>query len=182
MRPSCREKILDAAEAVARESGASRLTLDAAAERAGVSKGGVLYHFPTKEALLEAMVSRHLKGIVERRKQLESTMEGPGAELKAEVSGALTRDKEEKRMGAALLAAATNDPRLLGPALEFQKQRFQELAGRGADEAFARRAAVLLAVDGMLFLELLEIAPFTRRQREVLMETLTKMSAEAAEA
>ena len=57
-RPSSRDGMLAAAEAVVVESGATRLTLDAVAKKAGVSKGGVLYHFPTKDALLEAMIER----------------------------------------------------------------------------------------------------------------------------
>ncbi|MCL4694718.1 MAG: TetR/AcrR family transcriptional regulator, partial [Candidatus Hydrogenedentes bacterium] len=54
-RPSCNDLLLDSAEAVVVEGGPSRLTLDAVAEKAGVSKGGLLYHFPTKDALVEAM-------------------------------------------------------------------------------------------------------------------------------
>ena len=42
-------------------SGAVHLTLDAVAERAGVSKGGLLYHFPSKESLLQAMVDRNMR-------------------------------------------------------------------------------------------------------------------------
>jgi AcrR family transcriptional regulator len=57
-RPSSKEIILEAAEAIVLESGAVHMTLDAVAERSGVSKGGLMYNFPTKEALLEAMINR----------------------------------------------------------------------------------------------------------------------------
>ena len=62
-RESVRDRILVAAMAVARESGASRLSLHAIARRAGVSKGGLLYHFPKKDALMRALVERHLAEI-----------------------------------------------------------------------------------------------------------------------
>ena len=52
------EKILDAAAELVAEIGAGRLTLEAVAERAGLSKGGLLYNFPTKEALLQGMIQR----------------------------------------------------------------------------------------------------------------------------
>src|SRR3989337_1315491 len=52
-RKSSREKILDAAAELVAEIGAGRLTLEAVAERAGLSKGGLLYNFPTKAALLK---------------------------------------------------------------------------------------------------------------------------------
>lgn len=51
-----RERVLDAAYAVAERSGVTALTLEAVAAEAGVSKGGLLYHFPSKEALLSGMV------------------------------------------------------------------------------------------------------------------------------
>src|SRR5687768_15624169 len=47
-----RERILEAAERVVGDVGAARMTLEGVAQAAGVSKGGLLYHFPTKEALL----------------------------------------------------------------------------------------------------------------------------------
>ena len=48
-------------------SGATQsLTLDAVGAATGVSKGGVLYHFPTKEALVAALVEQ-LSSRVRRR-------------------------------------------------------------------------------------------------------------------
>jgi len=51
-----REAILDAAASLVHEHGASCLTLDATCARAGMSKGGLLYHFRSKEDLLLALV------------------------------------------------------------------------------------------------------------------------------
>lgn len=55
-----REAILEAASRVTRREGAIALTLDATAKEAGVSKGGLLYHFPSKEALVRGMLEYHL--------------------------------------------------------------------------------------------------------------------------
>ena len=55
-RVGTRERILEAGYAVAGQSGVAAVTLDAVANRAGVSKGGLLYHFPSKEALVSGMV------------------------------------------------------------------------------------------------------------------------------
>lgn len=170
-RPSCRERILECADIVALEGGAANLTLDAVAERAGVSKGGVLYHFPTKEALLAGMVARQLEMARARRAELadEST---PCAAARADILATLTRPAEDNRVSAALLAAVANQPRLLEPALEFHRERFLAIAGAGADEAFAQRAMAALAADGLFFLELLQISPFSPAQREALLSTL----------
>jgi AcrR family transcriptional regulator len=50
------ERLLLAAAGVIKRDGACSLTLESVAAEAGVSKGGLLYHFPTKDALLEALV------------------------------------------------------------------------------------------------------------------------------
>ena len=51
-----RRKLIEAGRDVALEEGAANLTLALVARRAGVSKGGVLYHFQTKAVLLEALL------------------------------------------------------------------------------------------------------------------------------
>jgi AcrR family transcriptional regulator len=55
-----RNAVLTAAEAVVSEVGAAALTIEAVAARAGVSKGGVLYCYPTKSRLIGAMLERDL--------------------------------------------------------------------------------------------------------------------------
>ncbi|MBF6354971.1 TetR/AcrR family transcriptional regulator [Nocardia higoensis] len=58
MTSSTRDRILDALEAVLLDKGMSRVTLENVAAAAGVSKGGLLYHFKSKEALLTGLVGR----------------------------------------------------------------------------------------------------------------------------
>ena len=53
-----RDALLGAAKTILIEQGPARLTLDAVAERAGVSKGGLLYHFPSKAALVDGLAQR----------------------------------------------------------------------------------------------------------------------------
>ncbi|NMM83256.1 TetR family transcriptional regulator [Rhodococcus sp. SRB_17] len=58
MAQGTRDRILDALEKLLLVSGVAQVTLEGVATEAGVSKGGLLYHFPSKEALLAAMVRR----------------------------------------------------------------------------------------------------------------------------
>src|SRR5918995_4669163 len=81
-RKSSREKILDAAAELVSEIGSGRLTLEAVAERAGLSKGGLLYNFPTKEALLQGMVQRLVDQVSVEREVLRAQAE-PGRNLEA---------------------------------------------------------------------------------------------------
>lgn len=55
---NARDRILDATKATLVEQGAAHLTLDTVAARAGVSKGGLLYHFPSKAALVDGLAER----------------------------------------------------------------------------------------------------------------------------
>ena len=50
------ESILDAARGIVRDSGPDKLTFDAVATRVGVSKQAVIYWFPNKARLVEALV------------------------------------------------------------------------------------------------------------------------------
>ncbi|GAB3618252.1 TetR/AcrR family transcriptional regulator [Okibacterium endophyticum] len=55
---SSRERVLDAFEALLRDRGERAATLDAVAAAAGVSKGGLLYHFRSKRALVGGLLER----------------------------------------------------------------------------------------------------------------------------
>ncbi|WOF21692.1 TetR/AcrR family transcriptional regulator [Microbacterium betulae] len=56
--PRARDKVLDAFESILIEDGERAATLDAVARRAGVSKGGLLYHFGSRDALDAGLVER----------------------------------------------------------------------------------------------------------------------------
>ncbi|MGF6821319.1 AcrR family transcriptional regulator [Microbacterium sp. ZKA21] len=56
--PLARERVLDAFEAILIDDGERAATLDATAKAAGVSKGGLLYHFASKEELAAGLLGR----------------------------------------------------------------------------------------------------------------------------
>lgn len=51
-----RETLINSAIQLLQEEGINALTLDAVAKKANTSKGGLLYHFPNKQALIEGIV------------------------------------------------------------------------------------------------------------------------------
>src|SRR5436309_12912230 len=61
MTKTTRQQILMAANKIVQRDGVARLTIDAVAREAKLSKGGVLYHFPSKEALVSGMVMDHIE-------------------------------------------------------------------------------------------------------------------------
>ncbi|MFD8943837.1 TetR/AcrR family transcriptional regulator, partial [Streptomyces californicus] len=59
MRTSKRTQILDAATRVVQREGVKSVTFDSVAAEAGVTKGGLLYHFASREDLVQA-IHQHL--------------------------------------------------------------------------------------------------------------------------
>lgn len=90
-----REELLEAALAVAVESGFGRITMDAVAHRAGISKGGLLYHFHSKARLIEALLARYCVARADSDEKLSGITHGIGA------------------AAVSLLIAASNDPAIL---------------------------------------------------------------------
>ena len=73
---SARDRILDAFEEVLLTDGERAATLDTVAARAGVSKGGLIYHFPSKDLLAHGLCER-LRGLArEDTERMRSASEG----------------------------------------------------------------------------------------------------------
>jgi AcrR family transcriptional regulator len=172
---NARESIIDAAEDTVIEVGARHLTLDAVAAKAGVSKGGLIYHFSNKEALLDAMLSRRLKRIEENRQNTRATLqEGPRSEIIAYVLSSLEQDSKTRKLSVALLAAVAHDPQLLVPYREEYRRLLEEFSKEGV--RFKRAAAIMLAVDGMRLMELLSMTPFTAKERNDVIEEIIALA------
>ncbi len=173
-RPNSREAMLDAAQDVVLEGGAGKLTLDAVARRAGVSKGGVMYNFPTKEALLKAMVERVVEHNRHAHAQVTASLpDRPGRSLKAYVMNSVRALDVDDRVSGALLAALNSDRALLVPVAEYFNGRFAKLT---QDVPFEQAALVYLATEGLWMQELLQLSPFTARQRAQMVRVLVRMA------
>ncbi|MCG5214400.1 TetR/AcrR family transcriptional regulator [Streptosporangium sp. KLBMP 9127] len=108
-----RDELLDAAERLLADQGGHALTLAAVADEAGVSKGGLLYHFSNKDALIRAMVERLIADFDElmaEQKQESYTRRYICATFAAVRSGRLRR--------WAVVTGAAGDPSLLEPLRE----------------------------------------------------------------
>jgi len=177
--PAARGRILDAAEQLVADQGACSLTLDAVAQAAGVSKGGLLYHYPNKDALLAAMIERHCDDLDERcARELEGLpADQPSSRLKASILGVLTPRAGREDVGAALLAAAANKPALLDGARARYAEHVAQLTASGG--CFARSAVIMLAVDGLMLGEVWRLTPFTSEQRDLIVKELLRLADEA---
>jgi AcrR family transcriptional regulator len=78
-KPVAREAVLDAFESLLIEEGERAATLDAVARLAGVSKGGLLYHFPNKEAMISVLLERLDRLLGEDLARMAAAPEGAAA-------------------------------------------------------------------------------------------------------
>ncbi|WP_283134113.1 TetR/AcrR family transcriptional regulator [Rhizohabitans arisaemae] len=141
-----RDELLDAAEAVLCEQGTGALTLAAVAQRAGVSKGGLLYHFNTKEALIEALVERliaEFDALVGKHRDGDYTR--AYVEATFDVLTAESRPTTLRRW--ATVQGAASDPRLLARIREAMARWHREGLDEEPDPGAAR--IVRLAAEGL---------------------------------
>jgi AcrR family transcriptional regulator len=171
MRGAKREAVLDAAESLVMIRGAAHLTMDAVAARAGVSKGGVLHHFPTKSDLINGMLERLLATFRSDMDAIER-LAGPGLKEHLQAWIRLTRTTNEKldRVTAALLSASANEPRLLAPFAEMMQDRIGRY--RENNPEFGLTLVILTALDGYWLFNSLGLEPVTRADSDSFFDAL----------
>lgn len=182
-RRNARLRIMEAAAALAHEIGPARLSLDAVAERAGLSKGGLLYHFPTKASLILALVTQYCEEI-EREAGMSAE---PGCRVTAEgIACGLMRAFSKKHAapsgggGLEVLTALAETPELLDPVRQHNVRVAALLR-----EAERPEAAILafLVVEGLRALALFDADPLTPQEKErvlALVDNIVRVGGVAA--
>jgi len=169
---SAKQKILNAAACVVDRAGAAHLTIEAVAAEAELSKGGVLYHFPTKRSMLEGMVQHVLARTRERAdRHRDSLHEVPHSTVRALITAEQEQEESERAMSLAILAAAAEDPSLLDPARAVLAEWFADAAEEGRVGVL-----LLLAVEGMRFLNMLNLLPMDIAEQRVLRQDLLQIA------
>ncbi|GMW02353.1 MAG: TetR family transcriptional regulator [Candidatus Hydrogenedentota bacterium] len=173
-----RERILDAAEMIVQEAGAARLTLDAVARRAHLSKGGLLYHFASKDALLEGMIERLVRHF-ETARQGENAeyTDGPLGELQSRLKVWLRRDPRVERISTALIAGSFHNPRLVSSAREALRNMITSTSATGLSLEFSM--IVCLAVEGLWIMDALGVSPYDDASRLAIRDELLRLAQHA---
>ena len=170
------DDILDAAENVVLRDSAARLTLDAVAIEAGISKARVIYDFKTKQALIKAVVERR---VVEEEAKIETANKaaqpGPNRHMKARIQAA--RDSRADRAQASvaihLCAALAQDDDLLHAV---QQSHLKQIEAAIADSDDPRRARLaFFALEGVRFLEMLDILQWPKGDRSEILRDIEAM-------
>src|SRR5690349_11490099 len=110
-----RDAVLKAAAQIIVRLGISAFTIDAVAQEAGVTKGGVLHHFPTKEALIDGLIDQVIEDFRLRLAgELATEAEDqPGRWLRAYIRTVFSVPHGDTNLMPALAAAVAADHRTL---------------------------------------------------------------------
>ena len=135
------EAILVAAEALIAREGAKSLTMDAVASEAGVSKGAVLHHFRSKDALIAGMVSRELAAIrAGRIVEADQLADQKNRALIATIRQSAKRYDDKDGFPTSLMVAAIENSRCLDEVRAYGDKSFQNIR---ADSRAPEEATVL---------------------------------------
>lgn len=152
-----RESVLKAASHVITRHGAAAFTLDAVAHEAGVTKGGVLHHFPSKEALINGLIDTVIERFQARlREELSAEPEHiAGRWLRAYIRTIFASHYDSGMLMPALAAVASAD----ATTLERVRASFAYSQAAAANDGIPPTQATLirLAVDGLVFARALNV-------------------------
>ena len=172
-----RGRIRVAAAKVIERDGAGHLTLEKVAAEAGLSKGGLLYHYPSKDALLQGLLKHLLEnraGLIEHPDSAEGA--GDAALLNGLIDADFDLPKDERIMAQGLIAASAENADLLDPAKHHVEALFSQLGASRSTAAQAR--TILLASQGLQFLELLGLLSISTAERNEIRRHLKALTQE----
>lgn len=152
-----RNAALEAALTVIARDGPARLTLDAIAREAGISKGGLMHQFPSKHAVLKALLERQRAYFKDYAEQYIAKMDPSVSQPSLAVQIATLREAAVKRHPVmfAITGALAEEPELLSVNRELDIANSVAIKAESDDPQLAllRKAAAqglaLTAIFGM---------------------------------
>jgi AcrR family transcriptional regulator len=174
-----RAQLLRAAAELVVRGGTAAVTLDAVAARANVTKGGLQYHFRSKQLLLDALLTEVSQGFLDSlHARYEEDPEPRGREARAYLRATVSSpDAEDNGVMRALMGSMLLDPDLREhwgdawldasrlPSTATGKQRVHQMVCQ-------------LAADGLWFSELLGDKGMTPDLKAAVVRRLEDLSRE----
>lgn len=169
-RTNARARIMEAARAVAEEDGIGHLSLDAVARRAGISKGGLLYHFPSKDALMRALVEHHVMLAERAIHAAEANAGSANALASALVQTELDGLDSHRTPPSGILAAFADNPALFDPVRDHQRRIVERVRASAGDKDLSLIA--FLVLEGIKAHDVFEMDYLSAAERRHILETL----------
>ena len=177
--PKARQKVIDASRRIVMERGAGALTFDEIAQVSGLTRGGITYHFPTKQHLLRALVAHD----IEQWKHVEAD-NCPGdcptetAELIAFIRAHTSEEPDRRRFVAGMLSAATLDPPILDPARDYERARMADIDWTQQN---LKLQVLRMAAMGLFWADLFECPDVPAEARRRMVEVLEALARDWSE-
>ncbi len=121
------------------------MTLEEVALTAGVSKGGLLYHFSSKRRLILALVEQQIQRFDTACESLTRGSKRPGAYTLAYLQVTLA---DEDATASGILSAVANDPSLLAPLRKAYGRWQAALESDGIDPSIGTMVRLVADVFG----------------------------------
>ncbi|MGC1338383.1 MAG: hypothetical protein WA836_09690, partial [Candidatus Binataceae bacterium] len=161
----------------------------AVAARAGISKGGLVYSFATKDDLVHAALEREMARFREAvHRRVRGGPTEPIELVLAHIEEALDEDDVSTQKAAFLVTALVHAPDMLEPVRSYYRELLDPLRSEAGDMHDVRHA--LLAVEGIFLLRGLDFVEVSadeqksvlRHARDIIVAVLAKHRARAPRA
>lgn len=177
-RSNTRETLLHAAAQVILDRGVEALTLDAVAHQAGVSKGGLLYHFPNKNALIAGLgeqLIQEFEASLQAEFDQDDAPGTPGQWVRAYIRSTLQISRQTLALIARLASLIVKMPsELIQSAEAYEHRCRQRLEADGIDPTQA--TIIQLAIDGLWYSEVFQLGAPDEPRRTQVVEALLAMT------
>lgn len=173
-KEATRQRILSAAEELTRKLGPAAISLDAVAAKAGISKGGLLYHFPSKSQLLKGLVADYTA-----RFDTILRAEEDSGRPNSVICTYVQKFVEERQKGlpppSGLLAVLAANPDLLDPVRDYERIFLDRIRSNASDPTLA--TAAFLVIQAARSMELLNMKTLSETEiQEALDRILTQLA------
>ena len=167
-----RKAVLQAALTIISRDGPARLTLDAIARESGMSKGGLTHQFPTKEAVLKALLEHQIEyfGDFTERYLAEAGAASAQPKLAAQIATLREAIAQPHSVALAILGALTQDPGLLSQTRAASGKTVDAIKTEAADPQLA--LVRWAAAQGLTLMTLFGLNPLTDPERDQLFDHL----------
>jgi AcrR family transcriptional regulator len=167
-----RDAAIQAALTIIARGGARRLTIDAIARESGISKGGVLHQFRTKDAVLRALLENQIERSEEFFRDCLANVPTGQQEpvLTAQIVTLRQAAEHPQATTFAIAGAMADAPELLARMQQSAAQRVEDIKAEAADPEGALLR--LAAAQGLALSTILGHCPFSKEERDSLFDQL----------
>lgn len=175
MRTSKRTRILDAVVDIIQRDGVTAVTFDAVASETKLTRGGLLYHFPSREELILA-THKHLAERWENEMAKAAGKEAAAATSAERLAAYVqTCAKSANRAELILMLESANEPGF-GDIWQDVIDRWTPPVPDPDDQAALSRFIARVAADGLWIHEALSSQPLPKKLKERISRQIVAMA------